>query len=510
MIGAVHSARMSASASGWRCPAWLRAAGWVAFSLWLLAAALVVARWWLMSSAHHRTQSIQQTTPPRLPTMPKASDIEQLAPPAEGASEQSSHGTPVAEVPFFKDLLLDENEGRDLHAVLEELAQWRIHMGASRDGGTLSFRTLLKLLGGKVPDTMSEAEAAAEFLKLADRFSGMLAGWREALEMGPWDFSSVHRPYRDNIEDNLAMEFRNLLGAITEAHWRLGQSDEAWASFRLMHASTDDIAPYRAYFGLQMAHDRGQASWYQTYRAGLTLGAFTDIQLAEVPALLATQNMFATAQRKLEAEKNRLVEDYDRRTKLAERSELRGVQTLFPRNLHTMSVNFVNDIEARFVTSQQLADNLALLHHTIDHSLSGFDASNGHLLPSAAGLANPPAAGVPAESWFEQRYFQFAEWDNIALYPRVAEWVVDSQTTIDHMRLAAAIELHQRATGRYPDSLDAVRGHLPSGLPQDPATGQGYGYRRLPEGGYQLWGNGIDQVDDGGTPDKDVVWIFPQ
>ena len=43
-------------------------------------------------------------------------------------------------------------------------------------------------------------------------------------------------------------------------------------------------------------------------------------------------------------------------------------------------------------------------------------------------------------------------------------------------------------------------------LPRDIATGQPYLYQRDANGGYKLWGTGIDGKSDGGNDDTDVIW----
>ena len=75
-------------------------------------------------------------------------------------------------------------------------------------------------------------------------------------------------------------------------------------------------------------------------------------------------------------------------------------------------------------------------------------------------------------------------------------------------RLALALEAHKRATGSYPDTLDAVAPFFPEGPPHDVATGQPYFYQKEKNGGFSLWGTGIDQKNDGGIRGggRDLPW----
>jgi hypothetical protein len=168
-----------------------------------------------------------------------------------------------------------------------------------------------------------------------------------------------------------------------------------------------------------------------------------------------------------------------------------------------------NQVGASLVSPQQLADNQAVIEHAIDQALGAFDPATGVLRPRQDVQPIPRDLGRDSDSWFNQWYFRYTTADGFGQYQGAPEWALNSQTTLDHMRLAAVLELHRRETGHYPDSLDAVSTRLPGGEPRDLATGEPYGYRRLPEGTFVLWGRGIDQVDNGGNPDQDVVWDHP-
>jgi Zn-dependent protease with chaperone function len=70
------------------------------------------------------------------------------------------------------------------------------------------------------------------------------------------------------------------------------------------------------------------------------------------------------------------------------------------------------------------------------------------------------------------------------------------QARADLLRLAAAVEAAQEASGEYPADLDALAlywqtAHRDESMPRDPFDGADYGYR-LQASGYRLWSSGPD------------------
>jgi len=90
------------------------------------------------------------------------------------------------------------------------------------------------------------------------------------------------------------------------------------------------------------------------------------------------------------------------------------------------------------------------------------------------------------------------------------------------MQVALALKAYHAQRGGYPDSLRALRAY-PGGasaapemrqrriqgwkLPEDPFSGKDFGYRRK-GAGFVLYSWGEDLRDNGGKPDRDVVWEF--
>jgi len=358
---------------------------------------------------------------------------------------------------------------------------------------------MLEAMGKSVPGTMTEAEAAAVFLREADRFNAVLAQWEEALSRAPWKFGKSHPElYLQGMSGQLAQEFRRLVGALTEAQWQVGNAEAAWKSFGLMDASLADAAPYRRYGG-HLSQTDLEAVWYQTYRSGLATGAFTNEQLAAMPSMIGTADRVALLRQEMESTRQDVADRYARRRV----NPGRGGSTGNPLD------DVFNQLGASLVSPQQLADNQAVIQHALDQALSAFDPATGILRPGRDAQPVPHDLGQESDSRFNQWYFRYTTADGFGQYQGAPEWALNSQTTLDHMRLAAVLERHQRETGHYPETLGSESGRLPEGEPRDLATGEPYGYRRLPAGGFVLWGRGLDQVDNGGTPGRDVVWEHP-
>jgi hypothetical protein len=315
----------------------------------------------------------------------------------------------------------------------------------------------------------------------------------------PWEFGTTHPVlYLKALSGQFAQEMRRLVGAITEAHWRMGNTEAGWESFGLMNTSYADPSPFGRYGGRQEPGSL-ESTWYQTYRTGLGLGAFTNEQLAAMPSMIGTTDRIALLRHEMTSTLQEVTEMYGRRRENPGRAGATG---------HLIGDVF-NQIGSSLVSRQQLSDNQAIIQHAIDQALNAFDPATGILRPTQDAQPIPSDLGRDSDSWFNQWYFRYATGDGFGQYQGAPEWALNSQTILDHMRLAAVLELHRRETGAYPDSLEAVSGRLPDGAPRDRATGASYGYRRLAEGGFVLWGRGLDQVDNGGTPGPDVVWENP-
>jgi hypothetical protein len=241
---------------------------------------------------------------------------------------------------------------------------------------------------------------------------------------------------------------------------------------------------------------------YKTMGAGFALNAWSDDQVSGLSRRLAETPALDVMRQALEAERanvSKLLSQVDPNSPKLIRFDWSG-DTMFP------SAGMAPVLEA-FSTSQQVHDNVAFLHHTIDRSLNRFDPESGIAHVAATGDAELSSEPGSSLSWFERYYYMYAlpyakDYLNLP-----SDTVIRAQSDYDHAQLAIALELHQRKTGQYPDSLEEVGTQFQNGLPVDIATGERYGYQRLPEGGYRLWGHGVARKDEGAKAPKEIIWV---
>jgi len=473
---------------------------WIVFTLWSVAAVGFVAQWWLMKDAHERVRVTLQSG--------RASSGEGIGEaPAKRANTGMKttlepRGTPGSELVGIGLVLAGDPEAtREFDRVLQEIAEWNDGIMSSNVNGALIFRHLLLRRGEDVPETMTEVEAAALFLRKAERFSEVLARWQAALEQRPWNLSDQTSSRGMHLVLNWASTtFGRLMGAMVEANWRLGDIESAWTWLDRIRVASE-VPMEKPGIGALQEHTEGWTIFSNAFHRGLKWGVFSDAQLASIPTLLGRESGFELMQRALDGQRDRHSADFSRYRE--DKASL--TMTYFAPG--AILSNTANQIAVSLITDRQLDDNLALLHHRIDRTLSQFDPQTGIYRPTAT---RPDEVEFGSSAgWFDRFYLMPSNrWLESSAYASIAEEAIRHQTSTDQMRLAAALELHRRATGQYPDALDSVGAHFPDGLPLDLATGEPYGYRRQAEEGYRLWGRGLDQVDDGGTTRKDISWIL--
>lgn len=480
-----------------RFPAWLRHLGWLVFGLLFLATILIVARWLVMESGHQATKRIiskqRQKAVPRPPVAPETSAVPAAAP----------RGLPLASVPHFGGLLVGDKEGwKEFSKKLEEMAAFlrykRTH--PERVDGAWSFRAILKNMGIAVPETMTESEAAAEYLKQADRFSSLLAQWREAVAKGPLDKAADDEsdPNRWRFGE-MSLYFSRLLMRTGEARMQSGDTTGAWADWQAMKNYTARRAElYSAENGREGSMD------YQMFalaRSGMRSGAWTDDQLSEISSMVARENVLVSAQQDAEREKKSITNYY---MNFHEHEEQFGKDLL---KTPSQFNQFVNQVKLKLITEQQIRDNMEVKLSEVDQRLSRFDPETGFYVRPTKEELEESGGAEQSPGMLGSFYFMIKDlhggWD---YQVNAAREVIQAQSKYDQFRLAAALETYQRNTGTYPDRLDAINDKFPGGVPLDIATGQPYLYQRNADGGYKLWGTGIDGKSEGGNEKTDVTW----
>ncbi len=468
-----------------RFPKWLRVLGWLGFAVLGLLFVASIGHWWLSRQAHALAERVRASAPKPPAPLPKSA---RTADGASGAAQNEPVATPAAELPLIGGYFSGDEEKRAAcEARTRELSEFVQCLRDARVGGQISFLAVLRALGETVPDGMTEAEAAALFVKKAGKFDALLAEWRQALAQRPWDFATFDR-VRGQLPMQLEMGISQLTGALTEAAWLTGDATAARGHWSTLMATVEQMSEPTGLLTL-MVQSRGLNDAAATFQAGIAMGAWTDAELASLPDTFAAHNRFTQVATSMEGEKRFMAEALDlfRQDPIAAMGgspTQGGLQGL------------LLEVSAALTTEQRLQDNLAVMHAEIDAFTARFDPATNRHFP---GDASSPVFDVRSGSWFERYYYSFA---NVATpgFASFENHLVDQQTKLDQASIAARLELAKRTTGQYPDAL-------PTDTPPDPTYGQPYFYERTPEGGFRLWGAGHDGRNDGGTDaKKDVVW----
>lgn len=487
---------METSAGKKRSSVWLPRAAWLLFFFLAVAMPLSLARW-LMESSHQKAVILAKSRG----KIPKASAGNGVAVSSAQKESNASCAIPAAKLPLIGVYVGDDSEAREkLEKQIDEVFNlMRSLEGASgidcKVDGVLSFRAVLAKMGVPVPETMTDADAAAEFLRLSQRYSALLSQWREAVGKDSWDFSGLESKdtYTTGFKIfRMAATLQRLLGVVTEARLQIGDADGAWSELRTMNSSTVRNGEMRL-FSPEIFTLRPQMM--ETAQAGMRLGVWTDSQLTEISTMLGEANALASVQRQLQGEKLWIT---DFLTRFREnKSEIQGDFSGSKSSIDQI----INWIGITTATDQQMADNLAVIEYKMDQPFTRFDPDTGFYLGESPDDEIQLPRSKPSDLSFDKFYYMYSEMYG-GRHDWVPEAIIRSQSNIDQTRIAAALEMQRRVTGQYPETLDTLGGSIP----RDIATGQPYFYQRNADGGYTLWGTGIDGKSDGGDQHTDVIW----
>ncbi len=189
------------------------------------------------------------------------------------------------------------------------------------------------------------------------------------------------------------------------------------------------------------------------------------------------------------------------------------IANAMPRNpLDTMDPlqTILHGLRSLCVTDTQISTNAAIVDRRYQVMEDSFNFRDRVYTPppeedTAIFKVRTPT-GDEAEDDFTDWYFSFS--DRVGVHDSAGS-AISTQNFFDMSRLALAVEIRKRATGSYPDSLDAVAASFPGGLPHDIATGQSYHFEKTPDGFFRIWGTGIDRIDNGGDPRKNTLLKLP-
>jgi hypothetical protein len=288
---------------------------------------------------------------------------------------------------------------------------------------------------------------------------------------------------------------------MTEAYWRVGDIVAAWSTWQTMRLTVSRI-PLPPYVVSALVQASAQGQLLFTLRSGLQLNGWQDDELATISTQLAEESPLRAMHRAIEGEIAFQKEAFEKF-----RKDRGAIREFYPAS-DSPILSFISRVELALVTDQQLADNQAVIVHAMESKLVDFDPVTGHYQPPSGESPNPTDSSGDV-AWFEKFYFMFADHHALSAYDGLPSLVIRSQSSLDQARIAVALELHRRATGAYPENLDALNERMSATIPVDPATGAPYLYNPTQDGGYALWGTGIDRTSQGGDMKTDVVWSMP-
>ncbi len=471
-----------------------------ALVLLILAAAFSGLRLWLdgKGRAILEKSGTRAASRPARPAMP---------PPTKPA------GPAIATLPFFAGIYGTDPAAKAAYdALVKELGAFREAMRTAEQ--PVDFIRLLKKLGIPVPEGMTQAQAAAAFLKYAEKFRPFLDSLHQSLAGGLWDLGP-HPAFDDTKGSErlvkaytLLTNSSLLLGTLSQAYWLTGQPDLALASWQDMagigHQSSQPGSIFTYIMG---AHIRSQMM--DTADTGFTLGGWREADLAAISRSLADLDPIDAYRRGLEGERENMAivmrEFTLNREKFSPSLSVIGPQ-------QTMSAQFqdmLGRLSYSLISDTQLAANAAIIDRRYEIMTDSFNYRDRvYVPPTSEDAAMLENSGVASSSdFFTQWYFQIA---NTGSGPNIIHNPITEQSRLDQTRLALALETQKRTTGSYPETLDALAPAFPGGLPHDVSTGQPYHYQKTPDGSFRLWGTGIDQTDNGGHGNLDILYKIPK
>ena len=241
---------------------------------------------------------------------------------------------------------------------------------------------------------------------------------------------------------------------------------------------------------------------------GLAQHSWTDADLASIDVALAKINMLAEHQQ-----------------------ALRGERTIFsfgamellrrePKMLNTLVIGGGSEpflSLAWIMPTGWIDQNKTTISRLFDSSLATVDPVARRVFP---------AISEQLENDFKVSHSKFNPHRVMAnlLFPAINKTnrrAAFSQQTIDHGRIACALERYRLRHNRYPDSLDSLTTDYLKTIPRDIITGEPLHYQLIEPSRYTLRATGWNGVDDQGKqlPEKsrranssdapDWVWPFP-
>jgi hypothetical protein len=305
----------------------------------------------------------------------------------------------------------------------------------------------------------------------------------------------------------------------TCAELALGQSAPALDDVKLSLALTDSMKSEPFLISILVRGACLQIA-LQSVWEGLAEHRWTDAQLQELQARLASYNFLADVQNPLLAERacGVLTADLVKKNGFEKLSD-NGDEHSQTSPYVDLAINAIG-----IVMPSGWYDRERLGYAT------SFDAQKKGVMDLGARIVSPAKVASNAEELTRQIYGGPAGSPLQALLrhhaiaalllkalDRIPAKIAIDQTVADQAALACALERYRLAHGEFPERLEALAPAFMSRLPNDVITGQPYKYRRTNDGQFILYSVGWDEKDNGGTPGKtlfdlnqgDWVWQYP-
>ncbi len=477
-----------------------------ALALLILAALFSGLRLWLDA----RGRAILAKFPSRTPAPQRAAGL-------PGSGKKDS--IPVANVPLFAGIYSTDPAVREAHAkLLKDLEEFRnaTYAEGVRTDGRIDFLVLLRKLSLPTPNGMTQAQAATAFLAYAKKLAPFLASLHAAADGSSWNLGPL--PYVTDRErertgmaaSSLLMSGSSLLTFVTAAHLTCGQPGEALATWQdIARLSRKESEPDNAV--RMLVRSSMQAMAGGTIPLGFGPNGWRDADLAAISLELESSSPLDSYRRGIQGEREaaaarfaEFARDPASRGAAFESGDPPPAETL-PEQLKTLA----RHLGLSLMSDTQIAANAAVIDHRWQVMEDAYNYDQRRYLPPSPGNQSILRTSKPEPHDFADAWY-FALSNNSPTLVHLNQVPIKSQTQLDQTRLALALETQRRATGTYPDTLDALAPAFPGGLPHDIATGQPYFYQKTPDGTYRLWGTGVDQTNDSGDAKNDLPFKLPK
>ncbi len=455
---------------------WLRRLGWLAFAALTLVFCLLVG--WRAFEYSMRAKVRAR--------------IAEVAPRVLGAREKEKEKKKeaVARVPMEELELVggafskDEAKREEFRRRMEELEQFRIINVWSRPEA-IDFVDVLRRLGVDVPDGMTNEQAAAEFLRRAAGVKETLEMLRRDLERGLWQWDkdvALHPEKWKAYNDALSVFWQGIPVAATvaEAEWAGGNRTAGADTLSLMAAAQRQLQSRDPAMALLVGGGLVGSSG-TLFAKGLVLAQWSDAQVAELMATMPPAPSVNDLQAALESQRQVLLDASSSPETL---EWMRNVM----RAPHWGKWNSLEDVAQSIaktvISDAQLADALALGVADVDRKLALIDADAG----TFANESQSPLANDIRENGnvLERAFLQPARALPGFGPDELANAFADGQREVQAAQYVAALELHRRHHGSYPETLDVLPAASGVSAPPRNASATETSYSLDAAGGYVL------------------------